>query len=182
MRLSVDSVFEALARFVVRFRWPVVGFWILVAVLSSVAFPSLASEVNNNNSAFLPASAPSQKAANLANPILGGGGTGRIGDVTIVASRSTPLTSADLRAVAREASLVRGVKSVRSVAQLGLSSDRQAALIRVRVLFGGNDISKDKTIIDAMQVDLPPRRCPAGSAAAPRRSDRHGGGQPGELE
>ena len=88
MPLSVDRIFESLARFVVRFRWAIVAFWILVAVVTSATLTSLASEVNNNNSAFLPSSSPSQRAANLANPILGGGGTGRIGDVTIVVSRS----------------------------------------------------------------------------------------------
>jgi RND superfamily putative drug exporter len=152
MPLSVDRIFGSLARFVVRFRWAIVAFWILVAIVTSATLTSLASEVNNNNSAFLPSSSPSQRAANLANPILGGGGTGRIGDVTIVVSRSGPLTSSDLEAVAREASLAQGVQQVRSSTELGVSSDRQAALIRVRVLFGGNDISKDKTIIDALQA------------------------------
>jgi uncharacterized membrane protein YdfJ with MMPL/SSD domain len=87
MPLTVDRVYEALARFVVRFRWAIVAFWIIVAIVTSTSLPSLGSEVNNNNSAFLPSSSPSQKAATLASPILGGGGTGRIGDVTIVATR-----------------------------------------------------------------------------------------------
>jgi RND superfamily putative drug exporter len=160
--LSVDRLFEALARFVIRFRWAIVAFWILVAVVTSATLPSLASEVNNNNSAFLPSSSPSQKAADLANPILGGGGTGRIGDVTIVASRSAPLTSADLQAVARETSLARGVQSVLSSTQLGVSSDRQATLIRVRILFGGRDISKDKTLIDALGATFPRANAPPG--------------------
>jgi RND superfamily putative drug exporter len=162
MPLSVDAVFESLARFVVRFRGPIVIFWILAAIVTSATLPSLGSEVNNNNSAFLPSSAPSEKAANLGNPILGGGGTGRIGDVIIVGSRSGPLTSSDLQALAREASLARGVKTVRSVAELGVASDREAALIRVRVLFGGNDISKDKTIIDALRATFARSGAPAG--------------------
>jgi hypothetical protein len=60
MPLSVDRVFEALARFVVRLRWAIVVFWILVAVVTTASLPSLASEVNNNNSAFLPSNAPSR--------------------------------------------------------------------------------------------------------------------------
>ncbi len=56
---SVNDAYEALARFVVRFRWLIVVFWLLVAIVTSVAFPSLSSEVNDNNSAFLSASAPS---------------------------------------------------------------------------------------------------------------------------
>src|SRR2546429_7936633 len=101
MPLSVDRIFESLARFVVRFRWAIVAFWVLVVVVTSATLPSLASEVNNNNSAFLPSSSPSQKATNLAKPVLGGGGSGSVGDVTIVASRSGTLTGADLRAVTR---------------------------------------------------------------------------------
>jgi putative drug exporter of the RND superfamily len=162
MPISVDRLFEALARFVVRFRWAIVAFWILVAIVTSATLPSLASEVNNNNTAFLPADSPSQKAANLANPVLGGGGGGNVGDVTIVASRPGPLTSADLQAVGREASLARGVQQVRSSSVLGVSSDRQAALIRVRVLFGGRDISKDKQIIDSLQATFPRAGTPAG--------------------
>jgi putative drug exporter of the RND superfamily len=162
MPISVDRLYEGLARFVVRFRWAIVAFWILVAIVTSAALPSLGSEVNNNNSAFLPADSPSQKAANLANPVLGGGGNGNVGDVTIIASRPGPLTSADLQAVGREASLARGVRQVRSSTVLGVSSDRQAALIRVRVLFGGRDISKDKQIIDALQGTFPRAGAPVG--------------------
>ncbi len=162
MKISVDQIFEALARFVVRFRWAVVVFWILVAVLTSAALPSLTSEVNDNNSAFLSPSAPSQKAANLAAPVLGGGANGRVSDITIVASRPGPLTPTDLAAVSRAASLARGVASVRSVAESGISADRQAALIRVRVVLSASDISKDKTIVDSLQATFPRVDAPAG--------------------
>jgi RND superfamily putative drug exporter len=162
MPLSVDSAFEGLARFVVRFRAPIVIFWILVAIVTSVALPSLASEVNNNNSAFLPASAPSQKAANLAAPVLGGGANGRISDVTIVAARSGPLGSADLQAIAREASLAHGVQNVQSVRLSGIAADRQAAAIRVRVVLSASDITKDKTIVDALQATFARASPPAG--------------------
>ena len=112
MRFSVDDAFGALARFVVRFRFAIVVFWVAVAVITSGALPSLGSKVNNNNSAFLRSSAPSVKAANLASPVLGGTASGRIAEITIVASRSGPLTGADLQAVARVASLARGVHRV----------------------------------------------------------------------
>jgi uncharacterized membrane protein YdfJ with MMPL/SSD domain len=68
--VSVNGAYEALGRFVVRFRWAVVVFWLLVAVVTTAALPSLGSEVNDNNSAFLSQSAPSSKAANLAAPLL----------------------------------------------------------------------------------------------------------------
>jgi len=49
----------------------VVAAWIAAIVLTSAAFPSLSSEINNDNSQFLPASTPSSRAATLAAPILG---------------------------------------------------------------------------------------------------------------
>ncbi len=162
MRISVDQIFEALARFVVRFRWAIVVFWVLVAIVTTAALPSLGSEVNDNNSAFLSSSAPSQKAANLATPVLGGGANGKVSDITIVASRSGPLTAADLAAVARAATLARGVERVQSVRETGISADREAVAIRVRVVLSAGDISKDKTIVDSLQATFTRADAPAG--------------------
>jgi putative drug exporter of the RND superfamily len=162
MPLSVDTAYEALARFVIRFRWPIVAFWIVVVIATSAAFPSLSSEVNNNNSAFLPSNAPSQKAANLATPVLGSGANGRISDITIVASRSGPLTAADIRAITREVSLAQGVQSIQSVRLTGISANREAAAIRVRAVLSSNDITKDKTIIDALQATFARAGAPPG--------------------
>lgn len=161
-RLSVNDAYEALARFVVRFRWAVAGFWLLVAVVTSATLPSLSSQINDNNSAFLQKSAPSTKAANLAAPLLGGGAGSKINDVTIIGSRSGPLTGADLAALGRVASLVRTKPSVVSANELGISSDRQAALIRVRVALSANDITKDKTVVDSLESTFQRASPPAG--------------------
>jgi RND superfamily putative drug exporter len=162
MPTSVDTVFEGLARFVVRFRWLVVAFWIVVALASTAALPSLGSKINDNNSAFLQQSAPSTKAANLAAPLLGGGVAGKISQVTVIASRSGPLTSADLAAISREASLAQGVDRVSSVQQGGISADGEAAQIRVRVELSANDIGKDKTLVDDLQKTFSHANPPAG--------------------
>ncbi|MGO9822762.1 MAG: MMPL family transporter [Solirubrobacteraceae bacterium] len=148
---SVNDAYEALGRFVVRFRWPVVIFWVLVAVFTTASLPSLGSEVNDNNSAFLRASAPSTKAANLAAPLLGGGAAGRVSEITIIGSRSGQLTAADDGALARVAAMARTVQHVDSVRELGLSSDGQAALLRVRATLSANDITKDKAVVKALQ-------------------------------
>ena len=79
---------EALGRFVVRFRFAVVVFWIAVAVVTTATLPSLGSEVNDNNSAFLSSTAPSTKAAKLATPLIGGGAGGRVSEVSIIAARA----------------------------------------------------------------------------------------------
>ena len=135
----------------VRFRVAIVIFWLLVAVVTSATLPSLSSEVNDNNGAFLQSSAPSVKAANLAEPLLGAGASGRISEITIIASRGGPLTGADLAAIARVASLAQGVQRVQSVTEQGISADGEAAQIRVRAQLSANDIAKDKAIVDSLQ-------------------------------
>jgi RND superfamily putative drug exporter len=162
MQFSVDGAYEALARFVVRFRYLIVVFWLAVAVVTSAALPSLGSQVNNNNSAFLRSNAPSVKASNLATPVLGGTASGRIAEVTIIASRSTPLTAADLQAVARVASLTRGVGRVLSVRELGVSADREAVAIRARARFSPNDITKDEEIVNGLEATFTRAQPPAG--------------------
>jgi RND superfamily putative drug exporter len=159
---TVNEAYEALARFVVRFRWLIVAFWILVAIVTSAAFPSLASEVNDNNSAFLRQSAPSTKAANLAAPLLGGGASGKIAPITIIATRQGPLTQADLQAVGREAQLAAGVQRVQSSTPLGISADGEAATIRVRAQLSPSDITKDKDVIDSMIATFSKANLPAG--------------------
>ena len=158
----MNDAYEGLARFVVRFRVPIVVFWLLVAVVTSATLPSLSSEVNDDNSAFLQSSAPSTKAANLAAPLLGDGASGRISEVTIIATRSGPLTSADLDAVARVAALARGAQRVQSVTEEGISADGQAAQVRVRVQLSANDIQKDKAIVDSLQSTFARANAPPG--------------------
>ena len=58
-----------LAKFAVKFRWVVLLLWIAAAVAIPKALPSLSSVTQGNNSAFLPANAPSNQAANLAAPL-----------------------------------------------------------------------------------------------------------------
>ena len=66
-----ERFFAALGRFSVRFRWFVIAAWVAIAIIVSITLPSMGSEVNNDNSQFLPSSAPSEQAANLATPLIG---------------------------------------------------------------------------------------------------------------
>src|SRR5579884_38419 len=160
--LSVDDLYRALARFVVRFRWPIVAFWIAAAVVTSAALPSLSSQINDNNSAFLPANAPSAKAADLATPILGSGANGRVAEITVIATRPGGLTDADLAALGREAQLARSVHRVLSTELAGISADRQAAVVRVRAALNVNNIDKDKPIIAGLRGTFARADPPAG--------------------
>ena len=89
-------LFTGLGRFSVRFRVPVVLAWVVVTVVAVHALPSLASVSKDTNSAFLPNSAPSMRAAQLASPFQ----NSRLAVATLVAvSDHGQLTGADQRAI-----------------------------------------------------------------------------------
>src|SRR5580700_8560306 len=67
----INALYAALGRGSVRFRWLIVAVWILGTGFAVHTLPSLSSQVDNNNSAFLPTSAPSNQAAVLAEPLIG---------------------------------------------------------------------------------------------------------------
>lgn len=161
--ISVNAAYEALARFVVRFRWAIVVFWIAVAVVTSAALPSLGSEVNDNNNAFLSASEPSARAAKLATPILGSGSNGNVSDVTIIAARDGGrLGAADMAAIGREAALARPLERVLSTQVAGVSADGQAAQIRVRARVAGGNPNAAVNVVKALQATFAHARAPAG--------------------
>ena len=64
----MSRFFDVLGRGVVRLRWVVVIVWIVGTVAAVVSLLTLASQVDDNNGAFLPAGAPSNQAALLAEP------------------------------------------------------------------------------------------------------------------
>jgi RND superfamily putative drug exporter len=157
----VNRLFAGLGRFVVRFRFLVVIAWIVLVVVSSRALPSLASEVNNDNSQFLPSSAPSSQAATLLTPILGSSNTAS--QVVIVASRAAgPLTAGDQSTVAREIAAVRGVARVTAARELGVSPDGQAVQVVVRLRVNQADVSAQKTILDGIRATFARVEAPRG--------------------
>jgi RND superfamily putative drug exporter len=157
---SIDRTFEAIARTIVRFRWFVLVLWLLAAVITSSAFPSLGEEINNDNSAFLPANAPSNQAATLAAPLLGSSNTAYI---LVVASRGgSELTPPDLAAVSRASSAAHGVSGVLAVQGPSLSADGNAAQLRVRIAAPRNDIATTQKILTELQNTFPRTGAPAG--------------------
>src|SRR5579863_2886133 len=95
----MNAFFNGLGRFTVRFRWLIVVVWIIGTVASVHYFPSLASQVNNNNSAFLPSSAPSTIAGNLAVPLVGKSTLQPI--IIVGVSQNGPISTEDTRALGR---------------------------------------------------------------------------------
>jgi putative drug exporter of the RND superfamily len=152
VHLSVNAVYAALGRFVVRFRWLIVVFWLAVVVVTSASLPSLSSEVNGSNSAFLKSSEPSVRAANLAAPLIGGGVGTKLFNIQIVGSTTTPLTASDLTAMERVALLSTQVQDVKSAHLIGLSADREAAQVLVHATASQSNIGQDTTLINSIEA------------------------------
>ena len=150
--------FDALGRFSVRFRYPIVLLWLAGAVAATQLLPSLASAVDNDNTAFLPADSPSVRAAALAAPFQ------RADElpVTIVASRPAgPLGPADQAAVDRAVAAVRRVPGVAAAREVGLSADGRAAQIQVLVTSPGfGDAAKP--LIERLRAAIGQADPPAG--------------------
>jgi putative drug exporter of the RND superfamily len=156
-----DRFFTALARVVVRFRWLVVALWIAVVVITSAAFPSLSSEINNDNSQFLPSSTPSSQAASLAAPILGSRNDNST--VTIVAVRTGKVNGvAALKTLARVTAAARAVPRVDSARAIAISADGKAAQVLVRAHVNAADITDQKTLISELEHALASAHPPPG--------------------
>ena len=143
-----ERFFAALGRFSVRFRWLVIGAWVAIAVIASITLPSMGSEVNNDNSQFLPSNAPSQQAAYLATPLIGN--VSAQSQVIIVASVSgrgqssgapAHLTPADLAYIGEVIKQVAAVPGVVNAKVEGISTDGQAVRILVTTNASQSDIS-----------------------------------------
>ncbi len=160
---DLDRLYRRVAQLIVRFRWFVVAFWIIVAVVCSAVMPSLSSEVNDNNSAFLNNNEPSVKAAQLATPILGAGATGNVQPVTIVAyTDGRKLTAEDQSAINREIALAEKVDRVKSVQLAGISPDGQATQLRARAEVNGGDINAQTDVVNALEATFPKAGAPPG--------------------
>jgi putative drug exporter of the RND superfamily len=119
-RVHADDIFRAIGKFAVKFRWVVLIVWIAAAAVIPKALPSLASVTQGNNSAFLPASAPSQHATNLAAPL---GISLAVTPVPVVAAVSTgSFTAADRAWLATLTTDLHKVATVTQVRELSESA------------------------------------------------------------
>ena len=118
--MHADDIFRGIGKFAVKFRWVVLIVWIAAAVAIPKALPSLASVTQGNNSAFLPASAPSEHATNLAAPL---GISLTVTPVPVVAAVSTgSFTAADQAYLSTLVTDLGKVGTVTKVRQLGVSA------------------------------------------------------------
>jgi RND superfamily putative drug exporter len=149
----VNTFYTGIARFVVRFRYLVVGFWIALAVVATIALPSMTSEINNNNSQFLPASAPSEQAAKLATPLLGNSNGNS--QILVVASTTHGLLSAaDQAAIAHQVLVLRSVPNVLKAVEAKVSPSDTAAVVEVTSNVSASDIAGQKSLVDHVDAQL----------------------------
>jgi putative drug exporter of the RND superfamily len=126
----VGGFFGSTGRFCVRYRWVVLAVWAAGTVLAVVLLPSLSSVTQSDNSSFLPASAPSERAQALAAPLQG---AASLTSVTVVAASGAdrPLRAADLSALRSLSVRLARVPEVVSVRRPGISADGEAAQLTV---------------------------------------------------
>jgi RND superfamily putative drug exporter len=156
----VGTFFAATGRLTVRFRWAIVLAWAAGAAAAMALLPSLSSVTQSDNTSFLPASAPSERAAQLASPLQGAALTA----VTVVAARSSgALTGPDEAFVDRLKGSLARIPRVVSVRDAGQSADGQAEQLTVLAALaqsGGLATSQQATLVgrvrDAIRTAAPP--------------------------
>jgi len=155
----MDRAFEALGRQVVRLRWVIIVVWVLGTMFAVRALPSLGSQVNNDNSQFLPSSAPSNVAGRLAAPLIGSQSQSPIPVVVVTSSPSlSPADETAIHELSRQLQTVPTVKTVRFLAE---SAQHNAAELLVTSSTQPFGPTGPKDLVDHMEsaigrASLPP--------------------------
>ena len=161
----VRMFFPAVGRLAVRFRWAIVLAWVAGTAAAMLLLPSLSDVTQSDNTSFLPTSAPSEQAAQLASPLQEASLTA----VTVVAARAGGvLTGADQAAIARLSGALAQVPKVASVRDAGQSSDGQAEQLTVLAALaqsGGLATSQQASLVTSLREAIRTAPRPAGLAA-----------------
>src|SRR5215469_14561489 len=158
----MDTVYAALGRFDVRFRYVIVVAWVVITLVCIRAFPSLESVVPNNSfSAFLPTSVPSIKSSNLEAPFR----NIKYAAATIVAVRDNgPLTAVDQAAIGRLETLVRSMPNVKTVRDLSTSADGEARQVAIQAAVSSGGTGTGATLVNNIRSAYGLINAPAGLA------------------
>ena len=161
--MHVDAIYGGIGRFSVRFRWLIVLVWILGAGFATHSLPSLASVTQSNNQKFLPASAPSSHAADLATPF---GTAGYVPVPVVAATSGRALTTADTTALTALQGKLATVPGVHKVIDAGQSADGQAQQLTVLANPAtGSNPQDAKTLVDDIRGDITAAQLPPGLSA-----------------
>jgi len=140
----------------------VTAIWVVGAIAAVTQLPSLSSVTQSNNSKFLPASAPSQHAVDLAAPF----GTANLMPLPLVAARTgSPLTPADVTALTSLQGRLRTVPGVVKVLDAGRSPNGEAEQLVILARQPGGNQSYTTDLVDRLRAKMTQARLPAGLQA-----------------
>jgi RND superfamily putative drug exporter len=160
--VSIDGIFGALGSFAVKFRWFILVAWVIAAVAVPRFLPSLASVTQGNNANFLPASAPSQHATDLAEPF----GVGTLTPVPVIAAASQgKLTASDVTWLGTLEKDLKSTPTVVKVSDLGRSADGQAEQLQVLSSVGQGDADGLTTLVGNLRAAIARADPPPGMQA-----------------
>jgi RND superfamily putative drug exporter len=157
--VRIHAIFGGIGAFAVKFRWVVIAAWLIAAFAVPHFLPSLNSVTQGNNSAFLPASAPSEQAAQLASPF---GGTNLTPVPVVAAVSQGTLTSADAAWLASLQHELGSVPTVVAVHDLGRSADQQAEQLQVLSDVSGGNQNAQTSLIANLRAQITRAGPPAG--------------------
>ncbi len=141
----MHAFYRGLGRFTVKFRWVILIVWVFGTFGLVRSLPSLSSQVNNQNTAFLPANSPDVRAAKLAAPLLGQERSEPI--VVAAVARHGLLQPADLGVIQKETAALKKVPGIIRVEFAGESPNHKAVLVSALSVNAGLDPAKAKTIV-----------------------------------
>ena len=157
--MRIHAIFGGIGAFAVKFRWVVIAVWVIAAIAVPKYLPSLNSVTQGNNSAFLPASAPSEQAAQLAAPF---GGSNLIPVPVVAAVNQGTLTAADTAWLGTLQHDLGTVPTVVAVHDFGRSSDGQAEQLQVLSNVNGANAPAQTTLIDNLRAQITKAAPPGG--------------------
>ena len=160
--MHIDTIFKTIGSLAVRLRWLVLIVWVAGAFAAMHLLPALNSVTQNNNTKFLPASAPSSHAQQLAAPF----GTATLVPIPVIAAQpSARLSQADLGAIAALPARLKTVSGVAKVQDAGVSADGHAVQLVVLAQQGGGNQNYTTDLIDGLRAKIVQAHLPAGVQA-----------------
>jgi RND superfamily putative drug exporter len=157
--VRIHAIFGGIGAFAVKFRWVVIAAWVIAVIAVPKFLPSLNSVTQGNNSAFLPASAPSEQAAQLAAPF---GATNLVPVQVVAAVNQGTMTTTDTTWLGTLQHDLATVPTVVSVRDLGRSADQQAE--QLQVLSDVNQASQpdQTTLVKNIRAEIRQAGAPTG--------------------
>lgn len=134
--------FAAVGKFSVKFRWLVLLVWIAGTFASVHYLPSLSGVTQSDNDAFLPASAPSERAIKLSSSAFGKSNNAAPIPVIVTTTSGSPLTPDDQVAISNLQTALSKVTGVSGVRNAGQSADGRAVEL---VALAGSSSNIDPT-------------------------------------